>query len=169
MENKNNVIIWSALILVIIIGFVWISRRSLENQASQASLTEPNAFVAVENSFDFGKVSMAKGEVSYDFLVKNSGIKPVSITKVYTSCMCTEAILRISSGKELGPYGMPGHGGFAPAINQIVMPGEEITVKAIFDPAAHGPAGIGEVFREIYIDTGADKPLTLSFKVNVTP
>mgnify|MGYP001563457757 CR=1 FL=1 len=74
MENKNNFIIWGAVILVIIIGFVWISRRSFENQTSQASLTEPNAFVAAENSFDFGKISMTKGKVIHDFLVKNSGM-----------------------------------------------------------------------------------------------
>lgn len=169
MENKNNIVIWSAVILVIIIGFVWISGRSSENSNSLASLTGPGALTAAENFFDFGEISMAKGDVSHDFRVKNTGVKPVNIIKTYTSCMCTTAILQMASGKELGPYGMPGHGGFAPAINQIAAPGEEITVRAIFDPAAHGPAGVGPIERAIYIENDSGKPVEIQFKAVVTP
>lgn len=169
MENKNNIVIWSAVILVIIVGFVWISGRSSENPNSQASLTEPSALAAAESFFDFGEISMAKGNVSHDFRVKNAGAKPINITKTYTSCMCTTAILQMASGRELGPYGMPGHGGFAPAINQIVASGEEITVKAIFDPAAHGPAGVGLIERAIYIENDSGKPVEIQFKAVVTP
>lgn len=169
MENKNNIIIWSVLILIIILGFIWISRRSSENQASQASLTEPGALATAESFFDFGKISMAKGKVSYDFRVKNNGAKPVKITKVYTSCMCTEAILKMSSGKEFGPYGMPGHGGFSPAISQTIASGEEITVKAVFDPTAHGPAGVGPIERVVYVENDSGKPVELQFKAVVIP
>ncbi|MDO8676696.1 MAG: DUF1573 domain-containing protein [Candidatus Azambacteria bacterium] len=169
MENKNNVIVWSTVILIIIIAFVWISRRSSENQTPRASLTRPSAFSATESFFDFEKISMAKGNVSHDFSIKNSGSKPINITKVYTSCMCTTAILRMSSGKELGPYGMPGHGGFAPAINQTIMPGEEVTVKTVFDPAAHGPAGVGLIERAVYIENDFGKPVVFQFKAVVTP
>lgn len=169
MENKNNIVIWSAVILVIIVGFVWISGSSSQNSNSQASLAEPSTLVAAESFFDFGEISMAKGNVSHDFRVKNAGAKPVNITKMYTSCMCTTAILRMASGKELGPYGMPGHGGFAPAINQIVTPGEEITIKAIFDPAAHGPAGVGLIERAVYIENNSGKPTEIQFKAVVTP
>ncbi|MBI2635200.1 MAG: DUF1573 domain-containing protein [Parcubacteria group bacterium] len=169
MENKNNIIIWSAIILAIVVGFIWISRRSSENQTPKASLTGSSALAAAESFFDFGKISMAKGNVSHDFSVKNTGSKPVNITKIYTSCMCTTAILQMSSGKELGPYGMPGHGGFAPAINQIVMPGEEITIKTIFDPAAHGPAGVGPIERAVYVENDSGKPFEIQFKAVVTP
>ena len=83
--------------------------------------------------------------------------------------MCTTAILKMSSGKELGPYGMPGHGGFAPSISQIVDPGEEITVKAIFDPAAHGPAGVGPIERAVYVENDSGRPVEIQFKAMVTP
>ncbi len=169
MKNKNNIIIWSAIILVIVIGFIWISGRSAENQNTQASLTGPSALAAAENFFDFGKISMADGKVSHDFRIKNAGAKPINITKIYTSCMCTTAILQTSSGKELGPYGMPGHGGFSPGINQTVAPGEEITVKAIFDPAAHGPAGVGPIERAVYIENDSGKSFEIQFKAVVTP
>lgn len=169
MENKNNIIIWSAIILVIIFGFIWISRRSTENQIPAALLTGQSAFAAAESFFDFGKISMAKGNASHDFRIKNIGPKPINITKIYTSCMCTTAILQMSSGKELGPYGMPGHGGFAPAISQIVAPGEEIMVKAIFDPTAHGPAGVGPIERAIYVENDSGKPVEIQFKAIVTP
>ncbi len=169
MENKNNIIIWSAIILIIIVGFIWISGRSSENQALPASLTGQSAFAVAESFFNFGKISMAKGNVSHDFRIKNAGPKPINITKIYTSCMCTTAILQMSSGKELGPYGMPGHGGFAPTINQIVTPGEEITIKTIFDPAAHGPAGVGPIERAVYVENDSGKPFEIQFKAVVTP
>lgn len=161
--------VWSVVILIITVGFILISRRSSENKISPTSLAGPSALAAAESFFDFGKISMAKGNVSHEFRVKNAGAKPVNITKIYTSCMCTTAILQMSSGKELGPYGMPGHGGFAPAISQIVMPGEEMTVKAIFDPAAHGPAGVGLIERVVYVENNSGKPVEIQFKAVVTP
>lgn len=169
MENKNNIIVWSAVILIIIIAFVWVSRRSTGNQNTQAPLTGPSALTATESFFDFGKISMADGKVGHEFRVKNTGSKSVNITKIYTSCMCTTAILKMASGMELGPYGMPGHGGFAPAISQIVAPGEGATVKAIFDPAAHGPAGVGLIERAVYIENDSGKPVVVQFKAIVTP
>ena len=87
----------------------------------------------------------------------------------FKSTIFRAAILRTSSGKELGPYGMPGHGGFAPAINQIVASGEEITVKVIFDPAAHGPAGVGLIERAVYVENNSGKPVEIQFKAVVTP
>lgn len=54
--------------------------------------------------------------------------------------------------------------------NLTVKPGETVTVKAIFDPAAHGPSGVGPVERQIMISTNADPgQITLQFKAVVTP
>lgn len=169
MENKNNIIIWSALILVIIFGFIWISNGRSRNQALPTSLAESGILLASENFFDFEKVSMANGKVNHDFRVKNNGAKPVKITKVYTSCMCTEAILKMPSGREFGPYGMPGHGGFSPVISQTIAPGEEMVVKVIFDPAAHGPAGVGLIERVVYLENNFGRLAELQFKAVVTP
>lgn len=110
---------------------------------------------------------MAAGKVEHSFKIKNAGAEPVIIAKMYTSCMCTTASL-LKNGKQFGPYGMPGHG-LIPKLNKLINPNEEAIVKIVFDPAAHGPAGVGKIQREITIENNTDQPLTLQFTALVTP
>lgn len=101
------------------------------------------------------------------FQVKNTGEEPVTIGQMYTSCMCTSATLMMN-GKEFGPYGMPGHG-FVPKVNKSIEPGEEAAVEVVFDPAAHGPAGIGKIQRSVIIENNAGDPFEFQISANVTP
>ncbi|MBI2003723.1 MAG: DUF1573 domain-containing protein [Parcubacteria group bacterium] len=127
----------------------------------------PAVLSAAEDSFDFGTVSMADGKVSYRFSVINTVEKEIKITAVYTSCMCTEAILTLN-GENLGPFGMPGHGG-VPRVNKNLGIGEEAVVEVVFDPAAHGPAGVGLIERVVYLENDSGAPLVLMIKALVTP
>jgi|SRR3989344_1546699 len=127
----------------------------------------PSTLAAAEQSFDFGSVSMAAGKVTHRFAVKNSGTEPITVTKMYTSCMCTTASFS-KVGTTYGPYGMPGHG-FIPTMNAVLSPGEEAEVEAVFDPAAHGPAGVGRIERVITLENSAGLPLDLGFSATVTP
>lgn len=146
-----------------------IARPNLQSSNNTASVTAglPEVIAVEEKIFDFGKISMAKGEVSHSFTIKNTGEDPVIIDKMFTSCMCTTAVLKIN-GKAFGPYGMQGHG-FIPKINQKLGVGEEAIVEATFDPAAHGPAGVGPIQRAIIIENNAGEPIQLIFNANVTP
>jgi len=81
--------------------------------------------------------------------------------------MCTSAFL-IRGDKKIGPFGMPGHG-FAPSLNQNLAPNEEAALEVIFDPAAHGPAGVGQVERSVYVENNLDQPIEVGFKAFVTP
>ena len=110
---------------------------------------------------------MAAGKVSHTFKIKNTSEEAVMVNKMYTSCMCTTAILSIS-GKQFGPYGMPGHGAI-PKINQTISPGEEADVEVVFDPAAHGPAGVGRIQRTITVENNAGGPVELLLVAVVTP
>lgn len=125
--------------------------------------------VSVEKSFDFGMISMAKGNVSHSFVVKNTGSTPVKIAKVYTSCMCTEATI-VNGASRKGPFGMPGYGGLSPFV-EIVKAGQEVKIDVVVDPAAHGPQGTGPAKKIIYIETdSAINPiLKLELDINVTP
>jgi hypothetical protein len=64
---------------------------------------------------------------------------------------------------------MPGHGGFAPDINEIVPPQENRGVDVVFDPAAHGPAGVGRIERAVFIEDENSGMKTLTIKALVTP
>lgn len=119
-----------------------------------------------ENSFDFGSISMAAGKVTHTFELKNEASSPLLVKRLYTSCMCTEATLRTDT-TEVGPFGMPGHG-FTPGINISIPEGKSGSIKVVFDPAAHGPAGVGSIERMVYLES--DKGTSIfRFHAIVTP
>jgi hypothetical protein len=125
------------------------------------ALSSPQPF------FDFGELSMAAGKVSHRFGIMNTGDSSITVNRVYTSCMCTEATLVTLAGKK-GPFGMPGHGRF-PAIFETIPPGGGAQVDVVFDPAAHGPAGVGPTDRTVIIRSNESPPLELRFTAMVKP
>lgn len=144
-------------------GIVLLAGRSSDSDSG--SLANSNYF-DLEPAFDFGTISMAAGKVNHSFRVKNSGADAAVINKIYTSCMCTSASLIVGDLK-LGPFGMAGHA-FIPKINRALAPGEEASLEVVFDPAAHGPAGVGTIQRVVYLETSAGRQ-TLEITANVTP
>lgn len=167
MKNNQNKFIWAGVILATLIGFIWIARPAPQSGPASPVLGKNGALAAKENNYDFGAISMAAGKVSKIFVIKNTGTDALAVNQLYTSCMCTVATLKIGS-RSVGPFGMPGHG-FAQRINEIIQPNEEAQVEAIFDPAAHGPAGVGRIERVVYLENSAGAPLELKFSATVTP
>ena len=133
-----------------------------------ATASSAGALSAPELNFNFGSVSMARGKVTHRYWIRNAGTKPIVLGKMYTSCMCTTAALIKSSGRKFAPVGMPGHTPI-PSLNETMQPNEEAIVEVVFDPAAHGPAGIGPTDRVVTIENSAGQPLELAFRANVTP
>ncbi len=169
MKKYQN-IIWSlGAIIIVLAGLIWLFPNKQDaRSASILSAATNGVLSAEETNFNFKTISMAAGNVSHNFKVKNTGSETLAINKVYTSCMCTQAVLK-KDGVSPGPFGMPGHG-FNPPADVVLKPGEEVDVEAIFDPAAHGPAGLGAVNRTITLEnTGRGGKLELSFNANVTP
>lgn len=165
----KNIIIIIAVIAVLLGGVIWIARPSLQVEPV-ASAVKNTGTLTVQDSdnYDFGEISMAAGEVKHQFKIKNAGIGTVTVNKIYTSCMCTTASLMMAGNKQFGPYGMPGHG-FIPKISQDIKPNEEATVEVIFDPAAHGPSGVGRIQRSITIESNDGESVQLQFAAVVTP
>lgn len=166
MQGKSN--IWMGILgsLIVLGGIVWLgSPRDAEPSGSAAQ--GAGELTVDETSFDFGTISMKAGTVEHSYTFRNASDAPVKIGRVYTSCMCTEATLTTPEG-EMGPFGMPGHG-FVPPANRVLQPGEEAEIKAVFDPAAHGPSGVGRVDRVVYVETNSGDVLEFEFTVNVRP
>ncbi len=155
-------------VIVVVLGIF----RSQENIAkprpdSQRQVAPVGPLSSPEPFFDFGNISMAAGKVSHRFGIRNTGESAITITKIYTSCMCTDATLITPSGRK-GPFGMAGHE-FIPIIAQSIAPGEGAQVEVVFDPAAHGPAGIGPTERIVTVRTNESQPLELRFAAMVKP
>lgn len=137
-------------------------RPEPERQVAVAS-----ALISPEPFFNFGNISMAAGKVSHKFGIRNAGDTAITINKIYTSCMCTVATLVTLAGRK-GPFGMPGHDAI-PTIAERIAPGDGAQVEVVFDPAAHGPAGIGPTDRIVMIRTNETSPLELRFAAMVKP
>ena len=167
-KYKNIILISGGVILTFaligLLGFLLSEGKG--NQSENTGQTK-GILTAEESSFNFGNISMAAGKVSHTFRIKNSGTEPIIISKIYTSCMCTETTL-IKQNERFGPFGMPGHTNI-PEINQTLKTNEEATMEIVFDPAAHGPAGLGQTERTITLENNGKNKMTLSIKANVMP
>ncbi len=165
--------------IVILFG-IYFSSQNTSRQPRSGYLDQPaagsttagqpgsvRALASVAPFFDFGKTSMAAGNVSHLYWIKNISGAALAITKLSTSCMCTVATL-ITHAARKGPFGMAGHG-FTPRLEERLAPGESAQVEVVFDPAAHGPAGIGQTDRIVTIKNDAGLPLELRFSAMVTP
>ncbi len=170
----NTSTIITGIVIVLLLGFIFVALPNENNEsaptetASVSFSTSASVLNSQETYFDFGTISMSDGIVSHIFEVHNEGKEPVIIKKIYTSCMCTTALITNDAGKQYGKFGMPGHGGPSQA-NIEVKPGESISVEAKFDPAAHGPSGVGFAERSIYLETNSqESPMVeLSFSALV--
>lgn len=170
MKKYKDIIIGGLFVVAVVGALIFISKpgSSGNDQATVAPVQAGESkLVAEEKFFDFGEISMAAGKVSQSFKIKNASEKTVKVGKLYTSCMCTEATLDIG-GQKFGPYGMPGHG-FSSSINQNIEPGKEASIEVVFDPAAHGPAGVGKVERAVYLENDSGRAVELKFTAFVKP
>lgn len=169
MKTKNIIVIIA--ILAIVFGLIWVGGRNQTSSpvTSQLKTGTGNLLSAPEALFDFGNISMAKGKVSHNFKIINPTAKDILIPSVTTSCMCTVANIVKPDGSKIGPFGMPGHGGYVPKADELIKAGETREIEVIYDPAAHGPAGVGPIDRFVYLEDATGGILELEIKAVVTP
>src|SRR3989344_749276 len=167
-SKKSNALWGFGVIVAILAVLMFLSWPKGNNASTPAPVPTSGSgtLMANETMFDFGRISMAAGKVKRDYVVKNTSSELVTITKLYTSCMCTQATITAGTQAE-GPFGMPGHSGI-PRIKVTLSPGEEAIITAIFDPAAHGPAGVGPIDRVVYVENSSGKTVELGFQALVT-
>ncbi|MEK7877083.1 MAG: DUF1573 domain-containing protein [Pseudomonadota bacterium] len=175
MPQRKTLYALAAGTAIAILFGIYLSAQKISPQPGSGYQAPPaavqlgsvSALASVSPLFDFGKISMAAGNVSHRYWIKNVSGDPLTITKLSTSCMCTVATLITHAGKK-GPFGMAGHGP-APRLAERLAPGETAQVEVVFDPAAHGPAGIGQTDRIVTIGNDAGPSLELRFSALVTP
>lgn len=174
MKKHTNTIYGIAIILVFIGGLILLAGPGSKETPNKTAIISDSlgggaegAISISEKFFDFGAISMSRGKVSREFILVNNGAELFVVNKMYTSCMCTTASITTAS-KKAGPFGMPGHG-FVPNIDLPVNIGESATIKVIFDPSAHGPAGVGRIERQAYLENNQGEPLVIGIAATVTP
>lgn len=173
LGGKTKIAIAAGAVVVAVAGLIVVAQPGAATSTPAATESAGTGagsagyLAAVRKKYDFGTISMARGKVNYRYAIRNVGTDPLEIRKLYTSCMCTTAAL-VTNGKVSDAYGMPGHTPI-PTINVPIAPQEQAYVQVVFDPAAHGPAGVGPIERVVTVENSAGQPLELAFSAVVTP
>ncbi|MDO8564644.1 MAG: DUF1573 domain-containing protein [bacterium] len=170
----NTIIVWIIGGAALLGALFFLGAPDGQRPASGAETPSAQAAVGAsllfsETAFDFGTISMEKGVVTHTFLITNtSSSSPITLTRIVTSCMCTEASLKTPSGT-FGPFGMPGHGGVGGKLSHTIAAGESREIEVVFDPAAHGPSGVGRITRGVIIEEKGGGTNTIEISALVTP
>jgi len=163
-ENKKRIdpfVIGVAItILVVFIGIVM-----LGSSAGTSPEVITDAKVAItplkETSFDWGTISINGGVVSKTFDIENASDAPLKLYEVLTSCMCTTAQLTTDT-QTSKKFGMHEKSSSVFEVN----PHETATLTVEFDPAFHGPSGVGPISRTVTMNTNDPQNPTLSFSLS---
>ncbi|TSA46307.1 DUF1573 domain-containing protein, partial [bacterium] len=138
-------------------------------QASVLSGNQNNpkgSLVSDATIHDFGTISMKNGNVSKVFKISNPTSQDIKLKSIATSCMCTTAYM-LQGSERMGPYGMEGMGGMT-QMDEVIKGGESKDIEVVYDPNAHGPAGVGAVDRYVDIKDASGGVLRLEIKASVT-
>lgn len=139
-------------------GFYLASNLS---QTSQIEKIEGTKASVEKTTHDWGKIGMNDGDVSVVFNISNKGAKPLKLFNVKTSCMCTTAQL-IFKDKKSPVFGMHTKSSYV-----LEVPSNETAkLKVTFDPAYHGPQGVGSITRQILVQTNDPENPELNFEAN---
>lgn len=168
--DKNTIIVAVIFVLLMVGVTVVAGTSTLTGPVSNEAgvISRGSSVTTSEKLYDFGVISMADGLVSHIFSVSNPTTQDIKVEKLATSCMCTQAYIVKKDGGKKGPFGMPGMG-FVPPANEIIKAGETMEIEVIYDPNAHGPAGVGTIDRFVYLTDEVGGELQLEIKANVTP
>lgn len=160
--KKSLVIFFSILILGGGITFLVIKSPAQSLPSNQGG--SPKIEI-IPQEYDLGNVSIKDGLIKKTFEIKNIGSGDLKISDIWTSCHCTTAILKVGS-KESPKFDME-HSSFW---SQNISPGQTAYLEVIFDPAFHGPLGIGSAVRIVYLSTNdsENKQSEILLNVNVT-
>ena len=161
--NDKKIIIGIILFTVLLLvgGIVLLSGSG---STSATITTSQNAKATVDQrNFDWGQINMKGGNVSKTFTIKNTGTDTLKLTKIKTSCHCTKAQGKINNTSS--PYF-----GMNNVLSWIgeVSPGQEAQLEVIFDPAYHGPQGVGPINRLVAVETNDKSNSRIEFSLTGT-
>ena len=172
---KSKTLITSVVFVLVIAGlFAWGAAgragtaASVQGALGAAANGARSALVAPETFYDFGTISMKNWNVTKEFTVTNPTNEDITVKTVLTSCMCTTAFIVQADGSAKGPFSMPGMG-YVPPANETIKPGESRIIRVVYDPNAHGPAGVGQIDRFVMLTDSSGGTLQFEIKALVTP
>jgi hypothetical protein len=164
---KKNILIVGLLAVAAFVGVMFLGRSTDRAMSSPTEVTVKSALSAPETLYDFGVVLMKNGKVSRRFKITNPTDKDLTAEYLSTSCMCTTAYI-VDDKSRSGPFGMEGMSSSGKA-KILFRPQESREIEVVFDPNAHGPAGVGPLQRFVTLTDATGGKLRLEIKGLVKP
>lgn len=147
--NRKIVLIFLATLFLI--GGVYLIIRNQTKVADSAlPKVDPQDVQISPESYDIGKVLMKNGFVIRESEIKNNSQNILRVKNIVTSCMCTRAQI-VFGDKRSRFYAMEMSGAKNPNIDFDIPARTTAKLVIRFDPAAHGPAGVGPVDRSVWL------------------
>lgn len=144
---------------MIIAGAVLFLGKTETQQPKVAAAT--NASLTTDStSFDWGTIQLNAGKVSKTFTITNTGSETLKLYEISTSCMCTTAQVKID-GTASPLFAMHQKSGW---LGEVAA-GKSAELEVVFDPAFHGPQGVGDISRQITVKTNAESSSELMFNL----
>lgn len=150
-------IAWIGIITLAILGGVIYFGTQMGKAPKVPAQQSVNLNIGEQN-YDWGTIDYDQGIVSQTFPLENNSQSVLEIYDVLTSCMCTTAQL-ITPSRTSPKFGMHEKSGTVFS----VQPGETAQLKVEFDPAFHGPSGLGSITRTVTMRTNDSAHPQLTF------
>lgn len=147
MSDKKIIVGIVLVTVLLLVGGVIL--LSVSGSTSASITSSRNAKVLTDQrNFEWGQINMKGGNVSKIFAIKNTGTDTLKLTNIKTSCHCTKAQVRVGSNSS--PFF--GMNSVSSWIGEV-PPGQDAQLEVIFDPAYHGPQGVGPINRLVSVET----------------
>jgi hypothetical protein len=154
-----KLIIWVIVFsVVIMVGGIFINAKVSTPQ--NVSFNNNAKLQVDKTSYDWGNINMQKGKVEATFAIENTGEGDLKLYNVSTSCHCTTAQL-FSNGANSPLFGMNTKSAYV----MVVPKGGKAELKIVFDPAFHGPNGVGAISRRVVVSTNDPNNAQLEFSL----
>ena len=110
-------------------------------------IAEAKAVVS-SKTHSWGDIPIKGGDAEAEFTIANEGTSALKLFNVVTSCTCTTAQIE-ADGRKSPKFDMHSKSSYV----LEVPAGGEAKLKVVFDPAFHGPQGVGVMDRQVKMET----------------
>ena len=144
--NPKILVIGGLITVAVLAGGVVIMSR--QPNAAEVEKVEASKLVTDHKNYDWGQIDYDGGVAKHVFEIKNGEEAELKLANIKTSCMCTTAqvMTRTGSSPIFKMHQTSDWKG-------VLAAGETAKLEVIFDPAFHGPTGVGPIERIISLET----------------
>ena len=160
---KNNRFLIGVILVTVVLLFGGVTLAKQMGNQPELKTSQQAKAITDNVIHDWGEIMMDNGNQEAFFTIKNEGTDPLQLYGITTSCTCTTAQL-ILGDNQSPPFGMHNKSAYI----FEVPPQQEAQLKVVFDPAFHGPSGVGPINRQVKVSTNDPALPELQFMMTGT-